>query len=205
MDGRRGRPPSTRTSAWTSSSTAARCRGPGRGSVRRRGAGRSLDTDITTLAVDAIANAANTHLLHGGGVAGAIARAAGPALNEESRRRAPIGLGEAVGRRGGELPARWVIHAATMVDPGGRGVGRRRAPRDAPRRCGRRRSSAPARSPLSPSAPASAASRSRRLPRSRWRRSAATSLPARGWSASCSPSAAMRRARPSSGRSAASA
>jgi O-acetyl-ADP-ribose deacetylase (regulator of RNase III) len=73
-----------------------------------------LDTDITTLSVDAIANAANTRLLHGGGVAGAIARAAGPALEEESRAKAPIGLGEAVGTTGGDLPARWVIHAATM-------------------------------------------------------------------------------------------
>jgi O-acetyl-ADP-ribose deacetylase (regulator of RNase III) len=73
-----------------------------------------LDTDITTLAVDAIANAANTRLLHGGGVAGAIARAAGPELERESRERAPIGLGEAVETTAGELPARWVIHAATM-------------------------------------------------------------------------------------------
>jgi O-acetyl-ADP-ribose deacetylase (regulator of RNase III) len=74
-----------------------------------------LDTDITTLAVDAIANAANTRLLHGGGVAGANSRAAGPALDEESRRKAPIGLGEAVETTAGELPSRWVIHAATMV------------------------------------------------------------------------------------------
>jgi O-acetyl-ADP-ribose deacetylase len=72
------------------------------------------DTDITTLAVDAIANAANTELRHGGGVAGAIARAAGPDLQRESRERAPIGLGEAVETTGGELPCRWVIHAATM-------------------------------------------------------------------------------------------
>jgi O-acetyl-ADP-ribose deacetylase len=78
-----------------------------------------LEADITTLEVDAIANAANTHLLHGGGVAGAIARAAGPALEQESRRRAPIGLGDAVETTGGELPARWVIHAATMVAPAG--------------------------------------------------------------------------------------
>jgi O-acetyl-ADP-ribose deacetylase len=78
-----------------------------------------LEADITTLDVDAIANAANTRLIHGGGVAGAIARSAGPALEEESRRRAPIGLGDAVETTGGELPARWVIHAATMVDPGG--------------------------------------------------------------------------------------
>jgi O-acetyl-ADP-ribose deacetylase (regulator of RNase III) len=73
-----------------------------------------LDTDVTTLDVDAIANAANTRLLHGGGVAAAIARAAGPELERESRERAPIGLGEAVETTGGELPARWVIHAATM-------------------------------------------------------------------------------------------
>jgi O-acetyl-ADP-ribose deacetylase (regulator of RNase III) len=72
------------------------------------------DTDITTLAVDAIANAANTELRHGGGVAAAIARAAGPELDRESRERAPIGLGEAVETTAGEMPARWVIHAATM-------------------------------------------------------------------------------------------
>jgi O-acetyl-ADP-ribose deacetylase len=73
-----------------------------------------LDTDITTLEVDAIANAANTELRHGGGVAAAIARAAGPELDRESRAAAPIGLGEAVETTGGQLPARWVVHAATM-------------------------------------------------------------------------------------------
>jgi len=73
-----------------------------------------LEADITTLEVDAIASAANTRLMHGGGVAGAIARAAGAELQRESRERAPIGLGEAVETTGGELPARWVIHAATM-------------------------------------------------------------------------------------------
>jgi len=76
------------------------------------------DVDITTLEVDAIANAANTQLWHGGGVAGAIARAAGEALERESREKAPIALGDAVATTGGNLPARWVIHAATM-DPGG--------------------------------------------------------------------------------------
>jgi O-acetyl-ADP-ribose deacetylase len=74
----------------------------------------ALDADVTRLEVDAIANAANTELRHGGGVAAAIARAAGPALDEESRARAPIALGEAVETTGGRLPARWVIHAATM-------------------------------------------------------------------------------------------
>lgn len=77
-----------------------------------------LDTDITTLGVDAIANAANTELRHGGGVAAAIARAAGPALERESVEVAPIGLGAAVATTAGELPSRWVIHAATM-EPGG--------------------------------------------------------------------------------------
>src|SRR5438552_6765314 len=73
-----------------------------------------LDTDSTKLEVDAIANAANTQLLHGGGVAGAISRAGGPAVQEDSRRKAPIGLGEAVETTAGDMPSRWVIHAATM-------------------------------------------------------------------------------------------
>jgi O-acetyl-ADP-ribose deacetylase len=76
------------------------------------------ETDITTLRVDAIANAANTRLAHGGGVAGAISRAGGPDVQRESDRRAPIGLGEAVETTAGRMPARWVIHAATM-DLGG--------------------------------------------------------------------------------------
>ena len=73
-----------------------------------------LDTDITALEVDAIANAANTDLAHGGGVAGAIARAGGPEVQRESDEQAPIGLGEAVETTAGEMPSRWVIHAATM-------------------------------------------------------------------------------------------
>ncbi len=73
-----------------------------------------LDTDITKLQVDAIANAANTELKHGGGVAGAISRAGGPSIQSESSARAPIGLGEAVETTGGDMPCRWVIHAATM-------------------------------------------------------------------------------------------
>lgn len=70
--------------------------------------------DVTKLEVDAVANAANTRLVHGGGVAAAISRAGGPAGAEESRERAPIGLGEAVETTAGDMPARWVIHAATM-------------------------------------------------------------------------------------------
>jgi O-acetyl-ADP-ribose deacetylase (regulator of RNase III) len=73
-----------------------------------------VDTDITTLEVDAIANAANTDLRHGGGVAAAISRAGGPEVQRESLRMAPIELGEAVETTAGDMPATWVIHAATM-------------------------------------------------------------------------------------------
>jgi O-acetyl-ADP-ribose deacetylase len=73
-----------------------------------------LQADVTKLDVDAIANAANTRLMHGGGVAGAISRAGGPEIQRESDERAPIELGAAVETTAGDLPARWVIHAATM-------------------------------------------------------------------------------------------
>ena len=73
-----------------------------------------LEADITRLEVDAIANAANTDLKHGGGVAGAISRAGGPDVQRESDSLAPIGLGEAVETTAGDMPCRWVIHAATM-------------------------------------------------------------------------------------------
>ena len=78
----------------------------------------ALECDITQLEVDAIANAANTDLAHGGGVAGAIVRAGGPSIQDESNALAPIELGAAVATGAGELPCRWVIHAATMR-PGG--------------------------------------------------------------------------------------
>src|SRR4051812_50142722 len=73
-----------------------------------------LETDITTLEVDAIANAANKQLAHGGGVAGAISRAGGPDVQRESERRAPIGLGEAGETTAGGMPSRGGIPAATM-------------------------------------------------------------------------------------------
>ena len=72
------------------------------------------ESDITALEVDAIANAANTELRHGGGVAGAIVRAGGREIQEESNGLAPIELGDAVATGAGELPSNWVIHAATM-------------------------------------------------------------------------------------------
>ncbi len=70
--------------------------------------------DITALDVDAIANAANTQLKHGGGVAGVIVRAGGREIQHESDEVAPIELGSAVATGAGSLPASWVIHAATM-------------------------------------------------------------------------------------------
>ncbi len=73
-----------------------------------------LEADITQLQVDAVANAANTLLRHGGGVAAAIARAGGPDIQVQSDAVAPIGLGEATVTGAGAMPARWVIHAATM-------------------------------------------------------------------------------------------
>src|SRR6185369_11474456 len=81
---------------------------------KRMAAIEVLDTDITTLDVDAIANAANTRLMHGGGVAGVISRAGGATIQDESDAKAPIGLGEAIETSAGDMPSRWVIHAATM-------------------------------------------------------------------------------------------
>jgi O-acetyl-ADP-ribose deacetylase len=73
-----------------------------------------LQADVTKLELDAITNAANTQLRHGGGVAAAIARAGGPEVQRESTEKAPIGLGDAVETTAGDMPARYVIHAATM-------------------------------------------------------------------------------------------
>src|SRR5690349_5650514 len=70
--------------------------------------------DVTKLDVDAITNAANTRLKHGGGVAAAISRAGGPEVQRESDEKAPIGLGDATVTTAGNMPARYVIHAATM-------------------------------------------------------------------------------------------
>jgi len=73
-----------------------------------------LRGDLTDQDADAIVNAANNDLQLGGGVAGAIRRKGGPAIQAECDRIGPIPLGEAAITGGGNLCARWVIHAASM-------------------------------------------------------------------------------------------
>ncbi len=73
--------------------------------------------DITKLEVDAIVNAANSMLIMGGGVAGAILRAGGREIQEEALKYAPIPVGKAVATKAGKLKAKYVIHAPTMNRP----------------------------------------------------------------------------------------
>ncbi len=80
-----------------------------------------VEGDITTEQLDAVGNAANSALRGGGGVDGAIHRAAGPELLEELRRRYPDGTptGTAVATDGHRLPARWILHAVGPIWRGG--------------------------------------------------------------------------------------
>ena len=75
--------------------------------------------DITSLNVDAIVNAANESLQLGSGVAGAIRRRGGPAVQDECNQIGACPVGSAVVTGGGDLPARWVIHAVGPVWRGG--------------------------------------------------------------------------------------
>jgi O-acetyl-ADP-ribose deacetylase len=74
-----------------------------------------VEGDITTLEVDAVANAANDHLWMGAGVAGAIKLAGGEQIEREAVALGPIEVGEAVATTGGRLKARHVIHGAVMA------------------------------------------------------------------------------------------
>lgn len=81
--------------------------------------------DITEFNGDAIVNPANTYMIMGGGVAGAIKRRGGVEIELEARKHAPVPVGEAVTTSAGSLKCRFVIHAPTVETPGGRSDSRK--------------------------------------------------------------------------------
>jgi len=78
---------------------------------------RVVRGDITKLEVEAIVNPANSMLIMGGGVAGAIKRAGGKEIEDEAVKHAPLPVGKAVATTAGKLKAKYVIHAPTMERP----------------------------------------------------------------------------------------
>ena len=77
-----------------------------------------MKTDITTLEVDAIVNAANSHGWLGGGVAGAIKKRGGIEIEKEAVMKGPVPIGQAIVTTPGKLPCKAIIHAPTMTEPG---------------------------------------------------------------------------------------
>jgi len=74
-------------------------------------------SDITEEEEDAIVNPANSYMIMGGGVAGAIRRRGGRSIEEEATSKAPVDIGDAVATSAGKLKAKYVIHAPTMREP----------------------------------------------------------------------------------------
>ncbi|MCS7131368.1 MAG: macro domain-containing protein [Hadesarchaea archaeon] len=73
--------------------------------------------DLTSEEVDAICNPANSLMIMGGGVAGAIKRTGGEEIEREARKHAPVSVGNAIATTAGKLKVKWVIHAPTMERP----------------------------------------------------------------------------------------
>jgi putative ATPase len=80
---------------------------------------RLVQNSIIEEPVEAIVNPANEHLAHGGGVAGLISRAGGPAIQEESNQKAPVTTGKAAFTTAGTLPFKYIIHTVGPVFRGG--------------------------------------------------------------------------------------